>query len=215
MYDKHMRTCMLSHFSWVQFFATPWTVACQAPLSIGFPRKEYWSGLPCPSPGDLPNPGTELLSLMSPALAGRFFTTSDTWEAHDKHISVHKWIHCCYYLEQIAVRSIKKNERFCSIFTYSFFDALLSLNRYEFLTYIIFLISEELLLTFIARQVYWQKNSLNLVSLLLLLSQSVMSDSLQLHALQHTRLLCPSPSPKACSHSCQLSWWYYPIISSP
>ena len=85
-----MRTCMLSHFSWVQLFATPWTVACQAPLSIGFPRQEYWSGLPCPSPGDLPNPGTELLSLMSPALAGRFFTTSDTWEAHDKHISVHK-----------------------------------------------------------------------------------------------------------------------------
>ena len=62
-----MRTCMLSHFSWVQLFATPWTVACQAPLSIGFPRQEYWSGLPCPSPGDLPNPGTELLSLMSPA----------------------------------------------------------------------------------------------------------------------------------------------------
>ena len=92
MYDKHMGACMLSHFSCVQLFATPWTVACQAPLSMEFPRQEYRSGLPCPSPGDLPNPGTETLSLMSPALAGAggFFTTSATWEARDKHISVHK-----------------------------------------------------------------------------------------------------------------------------
>ena len=47
---------------------------------MGFARQEYWSGLPCPTPGDLPNPGIELASLMSPALAGRFFPTSDTWE---------------------------------------------------------------------------------------------------------------------------------------
>ena len=58
----------------------PWTVAHQAPLSMGFSRQKYWSGLPFPSPGDLPDPGTELASLMSPALAGRFFTTS-IWEA--------------------------------------------------------------------------------------------------------------------------------------
>ena len=45
--------------SYVQLFVTPWTVARQAPLSIGFSRQEYWSGLPCPSPGDLPNPGIE------------------------------------------------------------------------------------------------------------------------------------------------------------
>ena len=76
-----MGACMLSLFSCVQLFATPWTVACQAPLSMGFPRQEYWSGLPCPTPGDLPNPGTDPLSLMSPALADRFFTTSATWEA--------------------------------------------------------------------------------------------------------------------------------------
>ena len=49
---------------------------------MGFSRQEYWSGLPCPPPGDLPNPGTEPTSLMSPALAGGFFTTSSTWEAH-------------------------------------------------------------------------------------------------------------------------------------
>ena len=55
---------------------------CKAPLSMGFPRQEYWSGLPFPSPGDLPNPGIETPSLASPAFAGRFFTTSATWEAH-------------------------------------------------------------------------------------------------------------------------------------
>ena len=50
------------------------TVAHQAPLSMGFSREEYWNGLPCPSLGDLPNPGIEPTSLMSPALAGGFFT---------------------------------------------------------------------------------------------------------------------------------------------
>jgi len=60
---------------WVQLFATPWTVARQAPLSVGFPRQEYWSGLPFPPPGDLPYPGIESKSPASPALAGGFFTT--------------------------------------------------------------------------------------------------------------------------------------------
>ena len=55
--------------------ATPWTVACQAPLSIGFLRQEYWSGLPFPPPGDLPHPGIEPVTLALPALAGRFFAT--------------------------------------------------------------------------------------------------------------------------------------------
>ena len=55
--------------------AIPWTVPRQASLSMGFSRQEYWSGLPFPSPGDLPNPGIELSSLASPALAGRLFTT--------------------------------------------------------------------------------------------------------------------------------------------
>ena len=61
-------------------FATPWPVVCQAPLSRGFPRREYWSGLPFPSPGDLPDSGIEPPSLLSPARAGGFFTTSATWE---------------------------------------------------------------------------------------------------------------------------------------
>ena len=55
--------------------------ACQAILSLGFSRHEYWNGLPCSPPGDLPDPGIEPVSLTSPALAGGFFTTSATWEA--------------------------------------------------------------------------------------------------------------------------------------
>ena len=76
---------LLSRFGHIQLCKTPWTLSLQAPLSIGFSKQEYWSGLPCPPPGDLPNPGIESASLMSPAWAGRFFTTSATWEAHAKH----------------------------------------------------------------------------------------------------------------------------------
>ena len=53
----------------------PWTVACQAPLSMRFPRQQYWSGFPYPPPRDLPNPGIKPASLVSPALAGGFFIT--------------------------------------------------------------------------------------------------------------------------------------------
>ena len=72
---------MLSCFSRVQCFATLWTVAHQAPLFTGFSRQEYWSSLSSPSPGDLPDPGTEPASLASPALAVGFFTVSTTREA--------------------------------------------------------------------------------------------------------------------------------------
>ena len=71
---------MLSCFSHV-LFATLWTVARQAPLSMGFSRQEYCSELLCPPPGNLPDPGMEPVSLKSPALAGGFFTTTATWEA--------------------------------------------------------------------------------------------------------------------------------------
>ena len=64
--------CVLSR---VQLFATPWTIAHQALLSMNFPRQEYWSGLPCSPPGDLPDPEIEPTSFASPVLAGIFFTT--------------------------------------------------------------------------------------------------------------------------------------------
>ena len=66
-----------SHFSHVQFCVAPWTAACQSTLSMGFSRQEYWSRLPLPSPGNLPNPDIKP-SLKSLGLVGRFFTTSNT-----------------------------------------------------------------------------------------------------------------------------------------
>ena len=82
---------MLSHFSRVRLSVIPLTVASQAPLSMGFSRQEYWSGLPGSPPGDLSNQRIEPMSPMSPTLAGGFFTISDSWEAHGKH-------HCCLIL---------------------------------------------------------------------------------------------------------------------
>ena len=76
-----MCCAVLSCVSCVQLFATLWTAAHQAPLSMGFSTQEYWSGLSCLPPGDLRNPGIKPVSLTSLALAGVFFTTSTTWEA--------------------------------------------------------------------------------------------------------------------------------------
>ena len=72
----YMRSYVLSCFSRVWFSVTLWTVACQATLSMGFSKQEYWNGLSCPPPRNLAHPGTERVS----ALAGGFFTTSATWE---------------------------------------------------------------------------------------------------------------------------------------
>ena len=71
---------VLSCFSCVRLFVMPWTIGPQVPLS----RQKYWSRLPFPSPEDLPYPGIEPVSLMSPALADRFFTTSAAWEAPEQ-----------------------------------------------------------------------------------------------------------------------------------
>ena len=66
--------------SCVWLIATPWTIAHQAPLPMGFPRQEYWSGLPFPPPGDLPTPGIKPECFVFPALAGGFFTTVPPWK---------------------------------------------------------------------------------------------------------------------------------------
>ena len=104
--------CVLSPFSHVQLIVTLWTAAHQALLSMGFSRQEYWSGLPCSPLGDLPNPGIEPASPMSPALAGGFFTTSATWEAltaggvrliysFTPHVQAFRWgLQQCQYFPQ-------------------------------------------------------------------------------------------------------------------
>ena len=82
LFWKRRKRLLLDHWFFVYVYsvasvvwllATLWTVACHAPLSMGFSRQEYWSGLPFPPPGDLPNPGIKLESPASPALVGRFF----------------------------------------------------------------------------------------------------------------------------------------------
>ena len=82
--SKHACTCSIRvtciYACCARLFSTLWAAVLQAPLSMGFSRQEYWSGLPCPPPEDLPNPGIEPVSLTSPALAGKFFTISATWD---------------------------------------------------------------------------------------------------------------------------------------
>jgi len=73
---------------------TLWTVARQAPLSMGFSRQVYWSWLPCPSPGDPPDPGIKPASLAFPVLVGGFFTTSATWEVPNKLVQKLKDKNC-------------------------------------------------------------------------------------------------------------------------
>ena len=78
MFRNRVLCCaVLSHFGRVLLFVTLWTVACHTPLSMGFCRQEDWSGSPCPTPWDFPDPPL----LCSPALAGRFLTTCATWKA--------------------------------------------------------------------------------------------------------------------------------------
>ena len=137
----------------------PMDLARQAPLSMGFSRQEYWSGLPCRPPGDLPDPRIESGSLVSPALAGGFFTPSATWEAPEITTVV-----------------------FSTSGSFSFLPET---------------------------PVLWADLSLlgeGAHSPSVLFSCSVMSDSLQPHGLQHTRLPCPSPTPRVYSNSRPSSW---------
>ena len=86
--------CMLSRFRHVRLFVIPGTIARQAPLPMGLYQQEYWSGWPCPPLGHLPNPWIKPTSLMFPALAGRFFTTSTTWQA---------WISCRLHIIELYI----------------------------------------------------------------------------------------------------------------
>ena len=79
--------CVLSR---VQLFVTPWTIAHQAPLSVGFSKQDYWSGLPFPFPGDLPDPGIETVFLVSPAFPGRFFVTGPPGPYITLYVSIYQ-----------------------------------------------------------------------------------------------------------------------------
>ena len=84
---QEVQAHMLSHSNYVRFFCNPMDCSPPGPSVLGFSSQEYWSGLPCPPPGDLPDPGSKPISLMSSALAGGFFSTSTTWEALGRAVS--------------------------------------------------------------------------------------------------------------------------------
>ena len=88
-----VRAFLLRCISRVRLFATLWTVTHQAPLSMGFSRQEYWRELPCPAPGDLPDPGIEPVPLMSPVSVGGFFTTSTTCEFSINRVCISDLLH--------------------------------------------------------------------------------------------------------------------------
>ena len=104
---------LLSQFNHVWLFATLWTVAHQAPLSKGFSRQEYCSGLPCPPPGNLPDSGIKPMSLTSPELAGRFFTTRATLEAldvSDWYIKTHHQFSSVKFSHSVMSDSLQPHE---------------------------------------------------------------------------------------------------------
>ena len=87
LHSSSLKICCAQLFSHVWLFVAPWTIAHQAPPSMGFSRQEYYSGLPFPTPGNLPDPVIKSMRsrpLASPALACRFFMTSATWEGPPK-----------------------------------------------------------------------------------------------------------------------------------
>ena len=84
----------------VQLFVTPWTVACQAPLSMGFSRKEYWSGLPRPPPGDLSHMG---IKPVPPALSGGFFTTEPPGKPERARYQEDKWLQRSASLDLVEI----------------------------------------------------------------------------------------------------------------
>ena len=87
-------------------FTTPWAIACQAPLSMGFPRQEYWSELPFPFPGDFPNLGVVPASPASPALADGFFIVEPPGKIHISYTNTHIYAHIythIYFANYISI----------------------------------------------------------------------------------------------------------------
>ena len=180
-------SCDMKLLSHAQLFATPWIVAYQAPPSIGFSRQEYWSGLPFPSPGDLPNPEIEPWS---------FTLQADTLPSKPpgKPISFLGWPNTAEnssYWHSRAPNlgpSCLSDYVLHSIFSQASYTQLLSSKQ-------------------TSPQTICQRWPL-------LFIHSGVSNSLRPHGPQHARLPCPSLSLRACSNSCPLSQWCHPTTSS-
>ena len=171
-------------------------VAHQAPLSMGFSRQEYWSGLPCPPPGDLPDPGIKPTILMSPELAGGFLTASATWEA--------RWEEKKWYEGK---QQQQKMRWYMGIF--------LPWQKLHSLTcispYFVFPISTRKTETApsgdtpLATLMSVLQVEVCNPALSVQFGHSVVSDSLRPHESQHARPPCPSPTPGVHSGSCPSS----------
>ena len=186
-------------------FATPWTVAHQAPLSIEFSRQEYCSKLPFPTPEDYPDPGMKLVSLVSPAspeLAGGFFTTtSPILRGGDYKQAMIIECYKCYDRGRDTWSSLwlrvefqtKLPKWYCLNWLSS--EAVILKNYPDEKDQEIESWGEDI--PGREKSMVWTGNT---KYLLLLFSHSVMSGSLWLHGLLHTRLPCPSPSTGVCSN---------------
>ena len=93
LHSFFMHACLLSCYVMSDSFVTPWTISHQVPLSMGFSRQEYWSKLPFPSPGDLPNLGIQPVSPVSPALAGGFLAPEPPGTSHKKEWDIYIYIY--------------------------------------------------------------------------------------------------------------------------
>ena len=224
-----MRVFVISHFSCVWLFATLWIVVSQAPLFMGFSRQEYWSGLPCPPPGDLLDPGIRTRISCVFCFARRFFTAERPW----KPLSVYtaKWTPSGSWNLPFPILLMSQMRQLCPVFrnaTFFYcycvigsfvFVSLIWTSCFAFLSYI--LLCEnimrqvrnggrnqgwEALVWFFWTQLY-QFSSVQF-------SHSVVSNSLRPHEPQHARPLCPSPTPGVHPNPCPLSRWCHPTIST-
>ena len=114
---------MLTHFSCVQLFVTPWTVAHQAPLSMGFSRQEYWNGLPFPSPGNLPDPGIKPGSPALQADSLPFVPSGKTYAHKHTHTHIHTHTHTHIFISVSIVHSLSLS-LYIYIYTHTYIHEL-------------------------------------------------------------------------------------------
>ena len=192
----------------------------------GFSRQEYWSRLPFPPLGDLPDPGREPRSLASPALAGRFFTTAPTRKPQVPDVQHYNSVSCTLQNDHYHESSYIRHHRVGPFHPFhSTSSPLLLCSLYLWVLFGLVLIPHinEIIKTYYSykQNIYIHTNMLiHMVGMSWLhfssdqFSRSVVSNSWWPHGLQHARLPCPSPTPGACSTSRPSSWWCHPTISS-
>ena len=197
-------------FSHVQLSVTPWTVACQAPLSMGFSRQEYWSGLPLPSPPNLPDPGIELSPLTPHLLQCQAYSLPPCHFhaplTKREHTNLESWTFIWISSWELSLMIHVLDEEKSSHAGWCYFDYMVTNLKRDFgatLSAILFSWS-------IHTGVLWDEDFLSSAQF----GRSVLSDSLWPHELPHARPPCPSPTPGVHRNSCPFSRWYHPTISS-